>query len=173
MMETMLKKALLTTSILIIVGCASRNVAIDPGKFQDYISNDYFELKNELKYTETRGMGFTWEQGLKPGKYNSKYQDENGYYFIGPAAALCQGNPQCIEFDQDGGIWVSKKEPNDIRLFLIQIFNDADKERNKQFGLLINALANAGDGSYFVFDKNSGFSDTLLKTKASLSKADQ
>jgi len=168
----MIKKTIII-STLILAGCASSNVAIDPSKFQDYASNDNFELRSELKYTETRGMGVTWEQGLKPGRYTSRYQDENGYYFIGPTAALCQGNPKCKGFNQEGGIWVSKKSPNDVRVFMIQNFTDADKERNKQFGLLINALSNADDGSYYVFDKNSKFSNKLLKTRANINNANK
>jgi len=154
----MFKKLIILLTLITVSGCATRNTPIDPSTFQSFEDNSFFELSEPLMYSEVRGLGFTWEQGLKAGVYKPKFQDDKGYYFVGPEKALCQGNPKCGEFVTNGGIWVSKKSKSDIRLFLIHELSDYQR---KNAGLLVAM----DDGKYFVFDKNAEFSKVLAKVK--------
>src|SRR3546814_2172402 len=73
-------------------------------------------------------MGVKWEEGIRAGKYIAKFQDESGYYFIGPDNAICQAFTACESFNINGGIWVSKKSPTDIRIFAIMDPSPAERE---------------------------------------------
>ncbi|TQV85905.1 hypothetical protein [Aliikangiella coralliicola] len=154
--------------IVLLFGCA-RGIGHDPASFVKYSDDSYFEVSEPMKYSERRGIGVLWEQGIKPGIYKPTYQDKKGYYYIGPDAAVCQGNPECPDFGEgfggDGGIWVSKKSPEDVRLFVVHEVKDEDAARKRQVGALISYLISQDDGKIFIFDANPEFSKTLLEKK--------
>jgi len=168
---------------ILVSGCATRNTTIDPSQFSSYKGKEYFKIEGNIKYSERRGINVLWEQGIKSGTYMPKYQDNNGYYFYGPNYAICQGSPSCAnvyspsleicpdkkncpEFSTHGGIWVSKVDDKDVRLFLIIKYNDDDKAKNlSDGGILIGSLINASDGEYIVFDRNIEFGKKLYSLK--------
>jgi hypothetical protein len=146
----------------LVSGCAT---TYDQSKFVDYSSNTYYELSENLKYTEKRGMGITWEQGLKKGKYFAKHQDEYGFYFVGPASAVCLDSPKCKEFYKEGGIWISKKDKNDIRLFSVYSLSTVAKKDAYKAGALVGFLINSGNGTLSTFSKNQNFIKKILSAE--------
>ena len=97
--------------------------------------------------------------------YTGTLQDEEGYFYFGPEAAVCPGNPECGEFGVwpggDGGIWVSKASDADVRLFAIQELSEEAEERNREAGVLIAWLASLDEGKFFTFPQNEEFAQAV------------
>lgn len=95
-------RVLLMAIVLILSSVAAnagRNTPHDPGKFTEYTTGLRFVLTADFTYTERRGIGIKIEQGLRAGTYEAKYQDEDGYYFVGPGPPIagCRfGNPRGV-----------------------------------------------------------------------------
>lgn len=143
-----------------LVSCASRNTPISAKDFSAYEGEYYFLLNNNYQYSEKRGaVGIIFIQGLKSGKYEARFQDVNGVYFIGPSPAYCMGKDICDSFNEDGGIWVSKLDQNDIRVFFVQ--NTSFRTGSESPGLLLKLE----DGKYFIHDKNESTSKELKQFK--------
>src|SRR3546814_1510511 len=102
-------------------------------------------------------MGVKWEEGIRAGKYIAKFQDESGYYFIGPDNAICQAFTACESFNINGGIWVSKKSPTDIRIFAIMDPSPAERETHGEYGAIVRSEEQTSElqslmrSSYAVF----------------------
>lgn len=148
---------------MVLSACAAPT--FDPGDLTEYSTVDCFVVPETYKYSEKRGLGYTWEQGLLSGTYTGALQDEKGYFYFGPDAAVCQGNPECGDFGVwpggDGGIWVSRSSDTDIRLFAIQKLSEEAEQRNREFGILIAALARMGEGDLFTFPENEEFAQKI------------
>src|SRR3546814_8062498 len=86
----------------------------------------------------------SWEEGIRAGKYIAKFQDESGYYFIGPDNAICQAFTACESFNINGGIWVSKKSPTDIRIFAIMDPSPAERETHGEYGAIVQLIIMSG-----------------------------
>jgi hypothetical protein len=157
-------KILIFLVFILISGCVT---SYDPSNFEDYSSDTYYQLNSEFRYSERRGIGILWEQGLKEGKYIAKYEDKKGYYFVGENSALCKGSPECSGFNFEGGIWVSKKNKNDVRIFEVYYMTQPEKNNVKNAGLIIEALANSDEGQYFIYPKNKEFIQKILISKHS------
>jgi hypothetical protein len=142
------------------VAGAGKSSPHDPKTFVEYSSADSFELPADAKYSERRGLGALIEQGLRAGKYIGQYQDKEGLYFLGEGAPVCQGNPRCRAFDLEGGVWVSKRDAADIRVFLIQPPPKAPKAEAAQ-GILADALGRKDTGKIFIFPANAAFAAQL------------
>jgi hypothetical protein len=127
-------------------------------------SEEAFRLPAKFTYTERRGLGAKIEQGLREGTYTAKYQNDKGIYFVGPKEAVCQGSPPCTEFRIEGGIWVSRQNPDDIRIFLIQGLTEPISESIAKFGLA-GFLAKVDLGKYYLFPENKPFAQQLAQTK--------
>ncbi len=132
-------------------------------------SAEQFQIPADMKYTERRGIGVKLEQGLREGRYSAKFQDDEGVYFVGPKQAICQGSPPCTAFQHEGGVWVSKSHPEDIRLFLIQELTPEQRESIAEFGLAA-LLAKIGEGKYYLFSPNKEFARQLMSTRVNASK---
>lgn len=141
------------------IAAAGKNTPHDPKKFAGYSSSSYFDLTSDLKYSERRGIGVRWEQGLKAGRYEARFQDAEGFYYYGEGFTVCQKNPRCAEFDLEGGIWISKKTPEDIRVFLVQPPPTAREQETA--GPLIGALIRKDVGKIFIFPRNKDFAAEL------------
>jgi hypothetical protein len=142
------------------IATAGKNTPHDPKKFEAYSSSSYFELASDLKYSERRGIGVLWEQGLKAGRYEARFQDAQGFYFYGEGFTVCQKNPRCADFDLEGGIWISKKTPEDIRVFLVQPPPTAREQQAA--GVLIGALIRKDIGKIFIFPRNKNFAAEVV-----------
>lgn len=129
-------------------------------------SAEAFRLPTQLMYTERRGLGAKIEQGLREGTYTAQYQNDKGTYFIGPKQAVCQGSPPCTTFRIEGGIWVSKENPADIRIFLIQGLTEPISDSIAKFGLA-GFLAKVDLGKYYLFPENKQFAQQLGEAKVS------
>lgn len=168
---------------------AGRNTPHDPGKFTEYTSVLHFVLTADFMYTERRGIGIKIEQGLRAGTYEAKYQDEDGYYFVGPGLAVCQANPKCSGFNSDGGIWVSRKSKEDIRMFIVQgrvesrtddtYRQNSTIENEKRAGAapgaagsmlgwaIVDMLAARDAGKIFIFPLNKEFASRMISASQS------
>jgi hypothetical protein len=153
----------LAFAILALYGLAA-DAQVSPSALTAIETAEEFRVPAVMKYTERRGIGIRLEQGLQEGTYTAKYQDETGIYFLGPEAAICQGSPPCTAFQHEGGIWVSKENPEDIRLFLIQELTEEQSESIAEFGLAA-LLANIGKGKYYLFPLNRDFAKQLAGTR--------
>jgi len=155
-------RTLLVLSFIALSGCAARNVAHNPQDMTPYTSDICFILDSSLTYSERRGIGVLWEQGLRSGVYRPSLEDDNGYFFLGPDNAVCQATPECSEFGTgfggDGGVWVSKSSENDLRLFVVAGVRESDKEA----GVLIHALIKRDYGKMFIFDRNEVFVSEIV-----------
>lgn len=156
----MIKRVLLVFFIITLGGCAARNVGHDRQDMTPYVADHCFVLDAPFTYSEKRGLGYRWEQGLLQGQYRAALQDEDGYYFLGPDGAVCQANPECEEFGTgfggDGGVWVSKQSDDDLRLFVVQLPQDTS-DIARDFGVLISALVRSEAGKIYIFDRNDEF----------------
>jgi len=137
---------------------------VSPSKLTPIDSTEHFDIPVVMTYTERRGIGVKLEQGLREGTYAARFQDTKGVYFVGPKQAICQGSPPCSAFEHEGGIWVSKDHPEDLRLFLIQELTPEQKTSIVQFGLAA-LLAKIGEGKYYLFPLNKGFAQQLAGTR--------
>jgi hypothetical protein len=139
---------------------------VKPSSLVPAQSAEVFRLPTQLTYIERRGLGARIEQGLREGTYSARYQDEKGTYFVGPKQAVCQGSPPCTAFRIEGGVWVSKQNPGDIRIFLIQGLSEPISDSIAKFGLA-GFLAKVDLGKYFLFPENKQFAEQLAITKIS------
>lgn len=158
--------------MIAIAGCASKNVGHSPESFSSFKSESCFILQKPFFYQEKRGLGYLWDQGLRKGEYKAKYQDNNGYYYVGPENAVCQAQEKCDDFGKwpggEGGVWISKNLENDIRLFVISDINKfRDKYTEESLGPILNLLVDmdTDDGKFFIFDKNQEFVDFIILKK--------
>lgn len=143
------------------IAAAGKNTPHDPAKFEAYSSASYFELAGDLKYSERRGIGVQWEQGLKAGRYEARFQDAEGFYYYGEGFTVCQKNPRCTDFDLEGGIWISRKTPEDVRIFLVQ--QPPTAREQTAAGPLIGALVRKDAGKIFIFPRNRDFAAELAR----------
>jgi len=109
-------------------------------------------------------LGAKIEQGLREGVYSAKYQNDKGTYFVGPNQAVCQGSPPCTAFRIEGGIWVSKQNSADIRIFLVQGLTEPLADSIAKFGLA-GFLAKVDLGKYFLFPENKQFARQLADAR--------
>jgi hypothetical protein len=65
--------------MIVITGCASRNVGHSPETFSLFQSESCFILQEPFLYKEKRGLGYLSDQGLLEVEYKGTYQDKNGY----------------------------------------------------------------------------------------------
>jgi hypothetical protein len=153
--------------LAIVAACgtlAAHAAGVSPSKLTPIDSSEHFEIPAVMTYTERRGLGAKIEQGLREGTYAAKFQDAKGIYFVGPRQAICQGSPPCTAFQHEGGIWVSKDQPEDLRLFLIQELTPEQKASVAQFGPAA-LLAKIGEGKYYLFPLNKDFAQQLAGTR--------
>ena len=147
-----------------LTSCASIPDSNSPDNFSEYSSEMYFLLENDFKYIETKGfLNVVWEYGLTQGKYIGKFQDNEGFYFVGPDKAACLGNPSCKGGNLHGGIWVSKSDSKDIRFFYIDGASDDDNSVNMGWIYFLSL------GRYVVQTPNNEFAK---KMQVSLIKSD-
>src|SRR3546814_18124958 len=100
---------------------------------------------------------------MRAEKYISKFQDESGYYFIGPDNAICQAFTACESFNINGGIWVSKKSPTDIRILAIMDPSPAERETHGEYGAIVKLIIMSDYGKACFFPQNTKFSAKIQK----------
>jgi hypothetical protein len=144
---------------------AGKNTPHDPQRFVAYASSARFEVPDDMTYSERRGIGVLLEQGVRAGRYVARSQDGDGYYFFGEGPTVCQANPTCKTFDLEGGIWVSKKDSTDVRIFLVQPPPKPPQPGTPASGILALALAKKDVGKIFIFPPNKPFAARLAPLK--------
>jgi hypothetical protein len=82
-----------------------------------------------------------WYFGVNKGEYVAKYQDDSGYYFEGSNHSSCMGTEGktggCTS-QLIGGIWQSKKNPNDFRMYYIDGSRKSDNSNTQGYALTLN-----------------------------------
>lgn len=152
--------------LIMLTSCAIGGFTVDEKKFLDYSSDSYFLLTSDVKYSKKRGLGFMWETGIKAGKYLPKYQDNKGFYYYGDGFVICEGNPSCTISIYAGGIFVSKNDKTDVRLFKIFSPTDDDlKQMRSESGYVVPAIIKAIGPEYFVYDSNNYVREKLNSLK--------
>lgn len=83
-----------------------------------------FRAGDKVSYSEVRGIqGFTWEQGILPGRYKAVGQNELGVFFKGDGRSFFytvkhhDGTAYTHLFE--GGVWIPRQSTELPRLYLL------------------------------------------------------
>jgi hypothetical protein len=116
----------------------------------------------DVIYRRARGVvGQKFQEGLRQGLYRAVLENAQGTFYVGPDKAICDGIESC-DFTFDGGFWVSRADPHDIRIFMIkEVSSEEDKYLATHSGVLIQKLNHIGEGDYFIYRKDTDFSSAM------------
>ncbi|MCG9759205.1 hypothetical protein CWC29_007210 [Pseudoalteromonas sp. S4498] len=118
----------------------------------EYQPNRVIGLESDNIYQVRKGM-VTWFFGVKKGSYIAKYQDESGYYFEGSNYSACMGTQgktgECTSRLM-GGIWQSKTDPTDFRMYSIDGSSEEESSSVQGYALTL--------GKYVIETKSEEFS---------------
>ena len=136
-----MKKGILITLSILLSACVSTMPSFQSKEnLSGYNSNKIISLNKDAIYKVKKGM-VTWYFGVRRGDYLAKYQDEKGYYFEGVDYSSCMGTEGktggCAS-QLVGGIWQSKSNPNDFRMYYIDGSNKEDISHIQGYALTRN-----------------------------------
>lgn len=152
------------TLILFLSSCAT---TINPKDLSQYSSLEKFVIDENIEYVEERGLAkVKWAESLKKGEYFPMFQDESGYYFLGPELAVTQKMGSNPNWDKvfDGGIWKSKKDPDQMKVFYFLTYDPKPaKQAGEGFGgtAIYTALTKAEANKYHFLVPNQQLLDRL------------
>jgi len=145
----MKKNILFIIMVFAIAGCG--NTEIKEIQSTPYKSTDYFNLKTKLDYDDYEGNYLPWVRILKKGIYRSSFEDASGYYYTGPTSAVTLRQSGRENHHFEGGVWRSKNDEYDIRIFYLSTY---DKIQSIRDGLLGQLLTINGKEKPYLFQKN-------------------
>jgi hypothetical protein len=119
-------------------------------------SERYFVLDQDHTRTQVRGIGYTWVEGLRAGRYTLFAEDDQGLFFMGqPGAVIVLSSDAAEEYLKthhspkrlDGGLWLPKPGAGaEPKLFFVW-----DPTGTPSAGVLVDAIVAAGKGEvHFV-----------------------
>lgn len=147
--------------ILALAGCAQIPSFRDIDDLDSFESDVRFVLNDDVIYEERKGF-VDWFYGLRKGTYLAKYEDRQAYYFFGDGFAACngtKGKSNGCTSPMTGGIWVSKKDPNDIRVFYMA--DSSGEEPKVNMGWIFYLTS----GSITVQTPNPSFAERISALK--------
>ena len=151
----------ITVLILALIGCAQIPSFRDSDDLESFESDIKYVLNDDVIYEERKGF-VDWIYGIKKGVYSAKYQDNEAYYFVGDGFSSCIGTKgktgNCSSFLK-GGLWVSKKDSNDIRMFYIDGTPEGGSEVNMGWMYYFSI------GSIIIETPNASFAKRVAKSK--------
>jgi hypothetical protein len=114
-------------------------------------TNEYFVLEKDYTRTQVRGLGYTWVEGLRAGRYAVYAEDDEGLFFMGQPGCVIQLNEDAAEeylkthqskHGLDGGLWLPKPGVDaEPKLFFVW-----DPTGTPSAGVLIDAIVASGKG---------------------------
>jgi hypothetical protein len=147
--------------ILALIGCAQIPSFRDSDDLESFESDIKYVLNDDVIYEERKGF-VDWFYGVKKGVYSAQYQDNEAYYFVSDGFSSCLGTKgktgSCSSFVK-GGLWVSKENPNDIRMFYIDGTPEGEDEVNMGWIYYFSI------GSIIVETPNASFANRVANLK--------
>lgn len=144
-----------------IVGCSQIPSFRSADNLIEYISETHYIVKNDVIYEEKKGF-VNWFYGIRTGTYIPKYQDDEAYYFIGEGFSSCIGTKAksggCSS-NIKGGLWISKTDPEDIRMYYIDGASEEVVDVNMGWVYYLTL------GSIIVETPNKNFANQVVKYK--------
>ena len=140
---------------IVATGCASIPTFQSKDNLTEYHSNKVITLNSDNIYQVQKGM-VTWFFGVRKGSYVAKYQDKTGYYFEGSDYAVCmgtQGKTGGCTSNLIGGIWQSKADLTDYRIYYIDGSSEEDSANVQGYALTL--------GKYVIETKSTEFSNMI------------
>jgi hypothetical protein len=147
-----MKYGVILAFYILLIGCASIPSFQSKDNLSEYTANYKITLDNDAIYKVQKGF-VTWYFGVKKGEYIAKYQDDSGYYFEGAGYSSClgtEGKTGGCTSELIGGIWQSKVNPNDFRMYYIDGAPKDDTSNVQGYALTI--------GKYIIETESVEFS---------------
>jgi hypothetical protein len=125
---------------ILLNACASIPSFQSKDNLSPYLTNKKIALDSDAIYKVNKGMA-TWYFGVNKGEYTAKYQDDSGCYFEGLNYSSCMGTEGksggCTSH-LIGGIWQSKMDQNDFRMYDIDGSLKNDNSNTQGYALTLN-----------------------------------
>ena len=135
-----MKYGIILAFSILLCACASIPSFQSKDNLLEYSTNKKITLNDDAIFKINKGM-VTWYFGVNKGVYVAKYQDDSGYYFEGSNHSSCMGTEGktggCTS-QLIGGIWQSKKDPNDFRMYYIDGSTKSDRSNTQGYALTLN-----------------------------------
>lgn len=152
-----MKYGIMLAFFILLNGCASIPSFQSKDNLSEYDTNKQIILDDDVIYKVKKGF-VEWYFGVKKGVYTAKYQDDSGYYFEGPGYSSCigtEGKTGGCTSELVGGIWQSKSNPHDFRMYYIDGVPRGEESNVQGFALII--------GKYIVETASAEFSGQIKK----------
>jgi hypothetical protein len=150
-----MKYGVILTFCILLNGCASIPSFQSQDDLSEYASNKHIILDDDVIYKVQKGF-VEWYFGVKKGEYVAKYQDDSGYYFEGSGYSSCMGTEGktggCTS-ELIGGIWQSKSNSNDFRMYYIDGLPKGEESNLQGYALTI--------GKYIIETPSVEFSSQI------------